>query len=462
MKKIIAAIYIACYAFTTFAVQPEFTVKTSSPAKFSSEVFGFMRKVFPNPQAEMGVAMVFAQLGYPGFDGVSKSDSVSAAFFAGDKADRAFLVCMAADETSIFARQVKASGFKSKRFGKWLVAEVNSANIHNFEECAEYLVAEAEKKAVHDISIKIDPLSIAKLPNLYANKNFEDIKAIFEQVESYEVTLDFMGDILKLRLEFAARSGSDLAKLFSMASNRNSVEIPELSMIPEDSFFVFWGSMNKSAMKSDILKSINSIVANGNSGDILASLSEKSKGTFAAALFMRGSNLKYLSLAGTSASFDEIYKATEVVLKNAFSADAGVSLKLSKVDVDSIECGKIETIISPDTAFTTELFFVKDSYNIQASDEEVVKEISKMGGEKASFPFRNLKKKDWDMAGVFFADKLIRKSGNSQTVPALMSGRFIDRRFELVSEIPYSSIKAVVDYVNAMEIPLGEKAVEMK
>ena len=139
-----------------------------------------------------------------------------------------------------------------------------------------------------------------------------------------------------------------------------------------------------------------------------------------------------------------------------------MSLKLSKVDVDSIECGKIETIISPDTAFTTELFFVKDSYNIQASDEEVVKEISKMGGEKASFPFRNLKKKDWDMAGVFFADKLIGKSGNSQTVPALMSGRFIDRRFELVSEIPYSSIKAVVDYVNAMEIPLGEKAVEMK
>ena len=76
MKKIAALLVSALICAYSFAVdKPWLSISVETPKKFFSDVSDIMRKVYPDPQLEMTLALMLSQFGYPNFEGIDPKEN---------------------------------------------------------------------------------------------------------------------------------------------------------------------------------------------------------------------------------------------------------------------------------------------------------------------------------------------------------------------------------------------------
>ena len=82
MKKIAALLASALICAYSFAVEkPWLSISAETPKKFFSDVSDIMRKVYPDPQLEMTLALMLSQFGYPNFYGIDPKENFALAAF---------------------------------------------------------------------------------------------------------------------------------------------------------------------------------------------------------------------------------------------------------------------------------------------------------------------------------------------------------------------------------------------
>ena len=110
MKKIAALLASALICAYSFAVEkPWLSISAETPKKFFSDVSDIMRKVYPDPQLEMTLALMLSQFGYPNFYGIDPKENFALAAFGKASAPQLFMIEMMAGTVS--SRQ-RLTGFE--------------------------------------------------------------------------------------------------------------------------------------------------------------------------------------------------------------------------------------------------------------------------------------------------------------------------------------------------------------
>ena len=120
MKKIAALLVSALICAYSFAVdKPWLSISVETPKKFFSDVSDIMRKVYPDPQLEMTLALMLSQFGSTRTsEGIDPKENFALAAFGKASAPQLFMAVKASKDSAIYkfaehancARRKKTAG----------------------------------------------------------------------------------------------------------------------------------------------------------------------------------------------------------------------------------------------------------------------------------------------------------------------------------------------------------------
>ena len=266
MKKIAALLVSALICAYSFAVdKPWLSISVETPKKFFSDVSDIMRKVYPDPQLEMTLALMLSQFGYPNFEGIDPKENFALAAFGKASAPQLFMAVKASKDSAIFKFAEHAKLRKAEKNG-WLVLQLDGTPEAEVSDYADETISTATKSvyglsiAIRDAKKLLDSVPLPQLPQeKYAFEYFENI---LSQTEEIKTSFDYDGNSIVNQSEFVAKEGTDIANLINSMSIKKRVD--EAAFIPQDYMITALTSLNGAAaaqsygkMMSPIFKSLN-------------------------------------------------------------------------------------------------------------------------------------------------------------------------------------------------------------
>ena len=123
MKKtaatILTALAIIASAVRADEIRPDFAIRTCAPKPFFEKVSRLLRKIYPDPKLEMQAAFALMPLGYPEFNGVSRSANTIVCGFDTDTENPVWVVGAKIDgdsRTAAFLKSAKLPAYKRDAF----------------------------------------------------------------------------------------------------------------------------------------------------------------------------------------------------------------------------------------------------------------------------------------------------------------------------------------------------------
>ena len=266
MKKIAALLVSALICAYSFAVdKPWLSISVETPKKFFSDVSDIMRKVYPDPQLEMTLALMLSQFGYPNFEGIDPKENFALAAFGKASAPQLFMAVKASKDSAIYKFAEHAKLRKAEKNG-WLVLQLDGTPEAEVSDYADETISTATKSvyglsiAIRDAKKLLDSVPLPQLPQeKYAFEYFENI---LSQTEEIKTSFDYDGNSIVNQSEFVAKEGTDIANLINSMSIKKRVD--EAAFIPQDYMITALTSLNGAAaaqsygkMMSPIFKSLN-------------------------------------------------------------------------------------------------------------------------------------------------------------------------------------------------------------
>ena len=236
MKKFAAIIAFAAACCASLAAEkPWVSASAQNPKEFFAKATDLMRKIYPDPQAEMALALSLSPLGYPNFDGVARENFGIAAF--GSPGDSVLFK---------FAQQTNMRRFEK---GGWLVVQIKGDPSADVSKYADETIAAASEKDGSMLSLRVrDSEFLASLPapgNPNEKRMFEWFKTAAGGVELAKIALDYDGNSIRVKTDLYARENSDLANLINALPLKKRAA--EAAFIPQGFMFSAVSSANGKA-----------------------------------------------------------------------------------------------------------------------------------------------------------------------------------------------------------------------
>lgn len=164
MKKFAAIIAFAAACCASLAAEkPWFSASAQNPKEFFVKATDLMRKIYPDPQAEMALALSLSPLGYPNFDGVARENFGIAAF--GSPADPLAFAAVKASEDSVLFKFAQQTNMRRFEKGGWLVVQIKGDPSADVSKYADETIAAASEKDGSMLSLRVrDSEFLASLP----------------------------------------------------------------------------------------------------------------------------------------------------------------------------------------------------------------------------------------------------------------------------------------------------------
>ena len=266
MKKIAALLASALICAYSFAVEkPWLSISAETPKKFFSDVSDIMRKVYPDPQLEMTLALMLSQFGYPNFYGIDPKENFALAAFGKASAPQLFMAVKTSKDSAIYKFAEHAKLRKAEKNG-WLVLQLDGNPEAIVSDYADETISAAAKSAyglsitIRDAKKLLDSIPVPQLPQ--EKCALEYLENILSQTEEIKTSFGYDGNSIVNQSEFAAKEGTDTAKLINSMSIKKRVD--EAAFVPQDYMITALTSLNGAAaaqsyekMMSPIFKSLN-------------------------------------------------------------------------------------------------------------------------------------------------------------------------------------------------------------
>ena len=198
MKKcfVVLALFTAIAAFA--AEKPWLSASMKSPKEFFANASDIVRKVYPDPQTEMTMALTLAPFGFPDFQGIG-NENFALALFGNPDAPQAFLAVKAAKNSAAY-KFVQQAHMRNLEKDGWIIVQTAGSPTADITEYADGTIAAAKEKTGADISLTISDtgfLNAQKLPPNVPENVRETYKAVMESLSQIEST--FRSSMLPIR-----------------------------------------------------------------------------------------------------------------------------------------------------------------------------------------------------------------------------------------------------------------------
>lgn len=425
MKKFAAIIAFAAACCASLAAEkPWLSASAQNPKEFFSKATDLMRKIYPDPQAEMTLALSLSPLGYPNFDGVAGENFGIAAF--GSPADPLAFAAVKASKESVLFKFAQQANMRRFEKGGWLVVQIKGDPSADVSKYADETIAAASEKDGSMLSLRVrDSKFLASLPAPEiprAKKMFESFKAAASGVELVKIAFDCDGNSVRVKTDIYARENSDLANLINALPLKKRAA--EAAFIPQGFMFSAVSSANGKAAAGPYKKLMrplmDSLEIPPQTQDAIFAAIESSSTSASALDFKPPAQFESVSVAASAMPLKEIAETAERA-NAAFAKNLGgtpAELPPFKAQIREIDGMEICETSAP-AAGAPKIYMAKEGgYLVSATSLEAVKAaVEKIKNPPSDYPL-----KKYAASGADFAAAI----NNSRIMKAIFSQFGVD------------------------------------
>ena len=279
------------------STKPSSTLLLAAPRGLFEKFTHLMRKIYPDPRLEMQMAFTLMPLGYPSFNGVSRSKPMAICEFD-TSSGPAYTIAISASPESEVSRFAHSLNPPAERTGEYLLLQFppnGDAKIN----------AGRAKSAIKALSKNTDFIKIfaseQKLNDILEYLNFNpEVKEFSRHIKSIALTLSPQSDFITLNIALNLKAESSILPLLSRANFQSGNE--ELRYINPDAAFIAFSSFCTPG--EPVACALGAYPAKS----ALRNLANKCNSSFAASFFFDGEKYTYVIISKSKAAFGELLK----------------------------------------------------------------------------------------------------------------------------------------------------------
>lgn len=416
MKKTAAIIAAAAACAAALAAEkPWFSAAAQNPREFFSKTADLMRKIYPDPQAEMALALSLSPFGYPNFEGVAKDNFGIAAF--GNPADPAAFAAVRASKESALFKFAQQSNMRRLEKDGWLIIQIRGDPSADISAYAGETIAAVSENGGSMLSLSVrdaeffGSLPAPEIPQ--AKRVFEAVKTVSGGAELAKISIDYDGNSVRIKGSLRARENSGLADLINALPLGKRPA--EAAFIPQDFMFSAVASANgrtaAEPYKKLLAPLMESLGISSETRRALFASVEYSSTSAAAFNFTFPAQFESVSVAASPMTLKEAAELAERANAELAKDFAGARAGLPQFKAQIREAGGMEICeISSSAAGDTKMFMAKEGgYIVSATSMGAVRNaVEKIKNPPSDYPLKRYAASGADFAAVINNSRIMK------------------------------------------------------